>query len=187
MLSNNLGTQTSWRMKFQKTAALVLIVAMVMALWKGDRLWDQLAGNPRGDELLFCASGSGALADIDRALSQGANINARSNSECTPIIIAAGAGEIDAVRALLARGADPSLTANAGVTAVHVAIVNDRPEVLGVLLGAGAKIDYVNEGETPLDVAERFNRKAAVSLLRARGAHRASENNLAAATSLPSL
>ncbi len=170
---NNCGARPSFYQQAQKLAALFLLAALALAMWDGERLWDSLSGTPRGNELLFCASGSGSGGDVDKALEQGAEINARSPSGCTPLIIASGAGNVAAVRALLSRGADAFLKADAGIDALYVAIANNHFEVVKILLDAGANPNSLTGGETSLDVALRMKRENVVALLKDRDAKRA--------------
>src|SRR5690242_10271879 len=153
MQSDNRIARPSFYQRAQKVAALLLLGVLALAMWDGARLWDWLSGNPRGNELLFCASGKGSAEDVDKALEQGAEINARSITNCTPLIIASGAGDVAAVRELLSRGADLSLKANAGIDALYVAVANNNCAVVKILLDAGADPNRINGGETSVDVA----------------------------------
>jgi ankyrin repeat protein len=187
MFSNNLGARRSRYEWAQKLAALALVIVMAVALFDGGRLWDWAAENPRGNELLFCASGEGSGDDVDRALAQGADINARSMTDCTPLMIASGAGDVSAVRELLARGADVSLRAGTGIDALHMAVVNSNREVVEMLLSAGANPNLLTAGgETSLDVALRMQLDRIAALLMANGGKRAGDFKLASASS-PSL
>ena len=60
------------------------------------------------DERLFKAARHGDVAGIERALAEGANINAAAPIDAkTALFRAAAFGHVDAVRALLKDGADP--------------------------------------------------------------------------------
>lgn len=180
MDANILVAPPSVRQRALKAAVLLLLAALALAMWDGARLWDCLSGTPRGNELLLCASGSGTAQDIDKALEQGAQINARSATGCTPLIIASGAGNVAAVAALLSRGADVSLKADAGIDALYVAVANNHFAVVKILIDTGANPNSLTGGETSLDVALRMKHEKIASLLKERRAKRASELKFAA-------
>lgn len=175
MRSNSPGSRPTRAQQVQKFLAAALLLLMAALFWQGERVWDFLSGAPRGDELLFCAAGHGTIDDIDRALQQGADINARSPSECTPLMHACDNGNSNTVRSLLARGADPSLEARAGLTAIQFATVNDNPEIVELLLNAGVNPNRVNNGETILDVAQRMDHDTVAAVLLSHGARPAAD------------
>jgi ankyrin repeat protein len=180
MFSDNLGAPARREDRVWKYLTLGLVLLLALLMWQGNRIWDHLSGTPRGDELLFCASGQGDLDAIERALDQGANINARSDSELTPLIVACDAGGNAAtVQLLLDRGADPNLEAKAGITALYNAVVGDSDEIVEVLLRAGVNPNNKLNGESMLDIAERLNRTRAAKVLRAHGARNATATSLA--------
>jgi ankyrin repeat protein len=188
MLSNNRSAPASREDRIEKLLALGLIVVLALLLWQGDRMWDHLTGAPRGDELLFCASGQGDLPAIERALEQGADINARSDSEITPLMVACDAGgNVSTVRLLLDRGADPRLHARAGISALYNAVVGDSDGIVQVLLQAGADPNDEAGGETMLEIALRLNRERVVKVLRSHGARGANLTRLADASPSASL
>ena len=63
-------------------------------------------GSQAANESLWEASRAGDTARITAALAQGADVNAKSRYDVTPLIFAAGNGRLDAVKLLLSRGAD---------------------------------------------------------------------------------
>jgi len=63
----------------------------------------------------------GLVAPIQTLLKAGANANARTRTQITPVMRAAENNHIEAVRALLAGGADPSLTSELGFSALKLA------------------------------------------------------------------
>src|SRR5688572_14439721 len=63
-------------------------------------------GPQAANESLWEAARAGDTARITAALSQGADVNAKSRYDVTPLIFAAGNGRLDAVKLLLSRGAD---------------------------------------------------------------------------------
>ena len=63
-------------------------------------------GSQAANESLWEASRAGDTTRITAALAQGADVNAKSRYDVTPLIFAAGNGRLDAVKLLLSRGAD---------------------------------------------------------------------------------
>jgi ankyrin repeat protein len=185
----NLGAPPFGDDRLEKILACGLVLVLALLLWRGDFIWDQLAGNPRGIELLFCSSGSGDLDGIERALEQGADINARDAANLTPLMIACDSqANSSTVRLLLDRGADPTLEADTGITALYNAVNGDNADLVEVLLSAGVNPDHALNGETVLDLAIRLDRQRVVKVLRAhRGRTSHNLGSLVAADLSPSL
>ncbi len=75
------------------------------------------------------------------------------------------------VQKLLAKGADVN-TISSRWQAIHYAVKNTCPDVVKLLLDAGAQLEYANrEGYTPLLYACRWGREETVVLLLGRGAN----------------
>ena len=99
-------------------------------------------GSLAANESLWEASRAGDTARITAALAQGADVNAKSRYDVTPLIFAAGNGRLDAVKLLLSRGAD----VNAQDTfyrarAADMAIANGYVEVAILLVQNGSDAD----------------------------------------------
>ena len=99
-------------------------------------------GSQAANESLWEASRAGDTARITAALAQGADVNAKSRYDVTPLIFAAGNGRLDAVKLLLSRGAD----VNAQDTfyrarAADMAIANGYMEVAILLVQNGSDAD----------------------------------------------
>lgn len=78
------------------------------------------------------------LPRVEALLSQGAPVN-RILTSGTVLHHAAWAGKSDVVRLLLAHGADPNIrSTHNGETALHSAVRGNAPEIVALLLGAGA-------------------------------------------------
>jgi ankyrin repeat protein len=75
----------------------------------------------------------------------------------SPVADAAQANDAQQVRALLQQGADANGAQADGLTALHWAALNDNPEVVGLLLYAGATVRPLTRvgGYTPLHLAAR--------------------------------
>ena len=99
-------------------------------------------GSQAANESLWEAARAGDTAGITAALGQGADVNAKSRYDVTPLIFAAGNGRLDAVKLLLSRGAD----VNAQDTfyrarAADMAMVNGYMEVAIFLVQNGSDAD----------------------------------------------
>jgi ankyrin repeat protein len=146
--------------------AVAMIATAILLAMYGERLFDWASGLPRGDDLLFSAAAGGSISEIHRALSQGATVNARSEANLTPLMVACTGRHPHVVRALLELGADPNAHAGHGITPMYNAIVADDPEIVGLLINGGADLRIVRYGETLLDVANRLECHRAAGVLK---------------------
>jgi outer membrane protein assembly factor BamB len=99
-------------------------------------------GSQAANEALWQAARDGDTAGITAALAKGADVNAKSRYDVTPLIFAAGSGRLEAVKLLISRGAD----INAQDTfyrarAAEMAITNGYADVAVYLLQNGADGD----------------------------------------------
>jgi outer membrane protein assembly factor BamB len=119
-----------------KTLALTTILtaaAIAVALAQGSQA---------ANEALWQAARDGDTAGITAALGSGADVNAKSRYDVTPLIFAASSGRLEAVKLLVARGAN----VNAQDTfyrarAAEMAITNGHRDVALYLLQNGANGD----------------------------------------------
>ena len=86
------------------------------------------------DDALLVASFSGDSEVINTLLSQGANINARSPENKTPLMISAENGKLDAVRILLQNQANPYATDGNQMTAANLAKQSGFEEIESLIL-----------------------------------------------------
>jgi outer membrane protein assembly factor BamB len=125
--------------------------------------------NQAANEALWQAARDGDTAAITAALAKGADVNAKSRYDVTPLIFAAGSGRLDAVKLLISRGAD----VNAQDTfyrarAAEMAITNGYADVAVYLLQNGADGDGMlamgvqtnNEAIVKAAVAGKVSRQA---------------------------
>jgi ankyrin repeat protein len=127
---------------------------------------------------LLRAARSGDVGGVKLMLACGADPNARENGEGTALAMAclgsSDASDVKIVRALLRAGADPlARQPNTVVegTVLHCAASHDRPELLRVMLEAGAPPDAAGLGGwTPLHVAALFGSAGSAEVLMAAGA-----------------
>ncbi|HEU4688598.1 MAG TPA: PQQ-binding-like beta-propeller repeat protein, partial [Vicinamibacterales bacterium] len=99
-------------------------------------------GAQAANEALWEASRDGDTAGITAALAKGADVNAKSRYDVTPLIFAAGNGRLEAVKLLVSRGAD----VNAQDTfyrarAADMAITNGHADVTIFLVQNGSDAD----------------------------------------------
>ena len=75
----------------------------------------------------------------------GADINARSKSNLTPLMIACQKRNIDAIYVLLQAGADPNINDLKGATVIHHAVTSGcRKRILQAIIGHGADVNIMN-------------------------------------------
>jgi hypothetical protein len=102
---------------------LALTAALVAAGTVSDGGSGAPASTPAADAALFSAVNKDSRMRIERALDDGADINAQDSKTgyFTPLMLAAQKGQGNAVPILLERGADTERADKDGFTAMHVA------------------------------------------------------------------
>ena len=115
---------------------------------------------------LESAMWSGHTGMVDLLLAKGAHANTEDGAKA--LYDAASSGDIVQARNLISAGADVAWVHECGFTALYVAIHN--PEMVKLLLQAGADVNAVTDGDTPmLEEFVRFgSTEAVLSLLDAR-------------------
>jgi ankyrin repeat protein len=110
----------------------------------------------------------GDLANLLAEISNGADVNARSTHDWTPLHWAAIGGNAEAARILLERGANPDAPAEFDLTPLHWAAIRGHDRVIEVMTSRGAKPDPKSlYGMTPLHLVST---KAVVDVLLDAGA-----------------
>jgi len=117
--------------------------------------------------ILHYACQYGALALVKLLLAQGANKEALTQEDATPLYIAAQYGHKDVVKVLVDKGAEiDAQTQGPGLTPLHLAEWKGHKEVVEVLVAKGAKIDALTrKGLTLLQIAVFFGKKDVVERL----------------------
>ncbi|RYG41797.1 ankyrin repeat domain-containing protein [bacterium] len=84
------------------------------------------------DESLFLAAQQGNVADMQRLIAAGANVNARFDGS-TPVLVAAvGSGKYEATKFLLDRGANPEVIGEIDQATI-AQIFHDQPRIKRLL------------------------------------------------------
>lgn len=131
----------------------------------------QKRGPSRLDEALYEAAASGEVADVDRLLEAGADVNCAIDGDGSPLIGAAREGRLEVVRLLLERGADPNMAVRGDGNPLIMAAREGHAEVVALLLDRGARVDeMVPDDENALIQASGGGHLDVVKLLVARGA-----------------
>ncbi|VGO22498.1 ankyrin repeat domain-containing protein [Pontiella sulfatireligans] len=114
---------------------------------------------------------SGSFSQMEALLrADAASVRWRNGRGMTLLMAAAEAGRMDLVAGLVRLGRDVNATDRNGRTALAYAI--EAPDVTGLLLQKGAKVNHVDEtGEAPLHLAIGRQSKAVVRLLLEYGAY----------------
>ncbi|MDR1740967.1 MAG: ankyrin repeat domain-containing protein [Synergistaceae bacterium] len=117
--------------------SLCLVVALATLVCAG------IAAAVGADELFIALCAAGTPEDVQKAIADGANVNAQSNGGWTPLTIAAASNpNPGAVSALIKAGADvnavTNTTAGEWTPLMLAAAYNGNPEVISALLKAGA-------------------------------------------------
>eukprot|EP00043_Microstomoeca_roanoka_P012083 m.116017 g.116017 ORF g.116017 m.116017 type:complete len:682 (+) comp15385_c0_seq3:196-2241(+) len=122
-----------------------------------------------GSTPLILASLCGNVEAASCLIAYGANVNAQDTLGNTALHMAAWQERersIDVVELLLKNHADPNIANAQTNTPLHHAAQNGQTHVLMMLLDSGADVHAHNDaGDTPLDIAVRFNREDVASFL----------------------
>lgn len=98
-----------------------------------------------GDALIKAAQ-AGDLDKIGLLVAQGVDVNAMSDDNYTPLMIAALGGDPQLVEALFDRGAEVNATGSNGWTALMIATIEGQTEVVRALIEHGADLNAASKG-----------------------------------------
>ena len=98
------------------------------------------------DEQLLQAARDGNTQSAITLLNEGANVNARNQTQWTPLMMAAEKGHTETVKALLDKKADVNAKDRIGTTALMMAIRGGYPTTVIALLDGGANANEIDQG-----------------------------------------
>jgi len=125
--------------------------------------------HPRVTRLLHQACEGNDLAEIERLISEGADIDARSHENDggrVPLEDAIEYGHLEAVRLLLNQGAEVNARNRYGGTPLKLAAVMGYESIVQELLTKGADVNARDHYGTPTDWAARHHRRTIVEMLK---------------------
>lgn len=142
------------------------------------RKFSDAQGQPENEALtagqrpsLHRAVDDGDFSALKSLISSGADVNARSSDEWTPLMLATIKGHTEMVEALLKNGADSNARNKKGWTALMFAVSMSDAENMRILLRGGANINARDkEGKTALMQAANENNRESVKCLLEEGA-----------------
>lgn len=140
--------------------------------------WDKLneaianGANPRGRDLVHWAAGEGHIADLQRFIEEGVDIDVKDDMGWTPLALAAFAGRPESVKLLITNGAALGVPDKEQNTPLHLALTSGHKRVAEILLEQGAELEARNvKGRTPLfSAATNYRNPEIVAWLLGRGA-----------------
>lgn len=88
----------------------------------------------------------GELAEIDRLLAEGAEVDARDRYGQTGLLIAARLGYREVVERLIGHGADLNRTAKFRLSPLMLAAMGGHGDIVHILVGAGADVSLQGSG-----------------------------------------
>ena len=142
--------------------------------------------NPEADRALIEAAKGGNLEQVNLAISDWGNVNAKGGKlMATPLHYATVHGHTPVVERLLYKGADVGLTDANGETPLHDAATFGRVDAAGMLLAHEADVNALTpEEETPLDYAIDANAEEEIGQRGAGGTVSAGDAAMPAAETL---
>jgi excisionase family DNA binding protein len=120
---------------------------------------------------LHRAVNEGDFSSLQGLIAAGADVNARSSEEWTPLMLATIKGHAEMIEALLNNGADSNARNRKGWTALMFAVSMSDADSVRILLTGGANVDARDkEGKTALMQAANENNRECVKILLEAGA-----------------
>ena len=121
-----------------------------------------------GRALHFACDRAARLDILLCLIGNGADVNARGNDNCTPLMTASRSGQVDKINVLINHGANLHLQDDNGDTAMHYAVCSGSSgsNSLATLIAAGASQLMCNkQGLTPLLLASCYGARSLVEQL----------------------
>ena len=120
---------------------------------------------------LHRAVDEGDFSALEKLISSGADVNARSSEEWTPLMLATIKGHTEMIEALLRNGADSNARNRKGWTALMFAVSMSDAVSMRILIEGGASLNARDkEGKTALMQAANENNRVCVRILVEAGA-----------------
>lgn len=126
----------------------------------------------KAEQQFFAAAYKGSLAEVEKFVAKGTDVNLQDEKKRTPLILAAHGGHTDVVAYLIKQGADVNLTDSGGRSPLLYVAKRPFNETAALLLenGADANIQSSKKGVTALMIAAVANNDEMVEMLLAHGA-----------------
>ena len=107
------------------------------------------------------AAALGNIEVVKQFLDSGTDVNAKDETGGTPLDEAAGWGRKDIVELLISKGANVNAKFDGdGSTPLHLSAWRGHFETAELLIAAGSQVNaQMEDGDTPLDLAERKSRR----------------------------
>jgi len=162
---------------------MIRSLALLLTLAFSDTAYAQTA--PSASDIasysgLHLAAHNGHVAEINRLVTAGADLNARDRAGRTPAHVAAFASHDEALTALANRGADMNALENRLYDVLTIAAVADDPQLVSLAMKLGNKADLITSvyDGTALIAAAHLGHHDVVARLVAGGAPLDHINNL---------
>ena len=151
------------------------IVLFMMCIFLLPAIFAEASTKDKNVQLVQAAE-RGNLTDVQNALNNGADVNAKDDRGLTALMMASYGGYTNGsyaeiVKLLLDKGANVNIKTHEGITALSKASSGGNAEVMKLLLAKGADINVKNsKGETALVIAKDKGKTEIVAMLERAGA-----------------
>jgi hypothetical protein len=149
---------------------LTIVVALLLLLARGEQWGRRLLGLSVGQDRMWEAIGTCDLTALRQAFVEGAQVNVAHPRQLElPLEMAISTHDARLVAEMLRHGAEPNRSSWDEFTPLQRAIVVEDPEVLKLLLSAGADVN-ASPSRPPLMMAIRLKSAAMTDILLSAGA-----------------